>query len=100
MFSNKTLYELIRIIDKLKISEIIRIISIFNFTPTPIFEKVDAKKLGTDIFNDLRYRSNSIQGPFSGDVQMDLLQFLIDDFFANGEFVFRYKSWLSEQFKT
>lgn len=87
MFSNKTLYELVRIIDKLKTSEIIRIISVFNFTPTPRWEKISAKELVTGIFTDLRYRSSSKEGPFSENLQIDLLQFLIDDFFESGQIV-------------
>jgi hypothetical protein len=84
MLSNKSLYEIVRIIDKMKTSEIQRIISVFNFTPTPIFEKVDMKKLGTGIFNDLRYKTSEKEGPFTSNLHLDLLQFIIDDFFSNG----------------
>lgn len=84
MFSNKSLYEIVRVIDNMKTSDVQRIIAVFNFTPTPFFEKVDRKMLGTGIFNDLRYKNHGKEGPFSSDLHHDLLQFVVDDFFASG----------------
>lgn len=79
MFSNKTLLQLIKIIDSFRNPEVDRIISIFNFTPIQYDENLSVKAKATRIFNDLRYSKKV--GPFSDDIHLDLLQYLIDDFF-------------------
>jgi hypothetical protein len=81
MLSTKTLLEIIKLADKLTHPEINRIISIFNFTPIPFGEKKTVMSKSTTIFNDLRYYAENKKGPFSTDIQLDFLQYIIDDFF-------------------
>lgn len=81
MLSNKTLFELVKFADKLNHSEINRIISIFNFSPIFTGEVKSIMEKTTGIFNELRYYPETKKGPFSSDIQMDFLQYMIDDFF-------------------
>lgn len=81
MLSTKTLLELIKLADKLTHPEINRIISIFNFTPIPIGEKNTVMSKTTKILSELRYYSENKKGPFNNDIQLDFLQYLIDDYF-------------------
>ncbi|MCW3110673.1 MAG: hypothetical protein JWQ09_5179 [Segetibacter sp.] len=81
MLSTKTLLELIKLADKLTHPEINRIVSIFNFTPIPPGEKNTVMSKTTKIFNDLRYYPETKTGPFTNDIQLDFLQYLIDDYF-------------------
>ncbi len=84
MLSNKTLLELIRLADKLDHPEVNRIVSIFNFPRLVPSDKNSIKSKTTEIFNDLRYNSKK-QGPFSDDIQLDFLQYLIDNFFEKNK---------------
>lgn len=86
MLSNKTLLELIKLADKLTHPEINRIVSIFNFTPNPVWEKNTVMSKTTKIFNDLRYYSEKKNGPFSADIQLDFLQYIIDDYFEKRKY--------------
>lgn len=81
MLSTKTLLELVKVADRLTHPEINRIVSVFNFSPVVLGEKHTVMSKTTKIFNDLRYYPENKQGPFSSDIQIDLLQYLIDDFF-------------------
>jgi len=81
MLSTKTLLELIKLADQLTHPEINRIISIFNFTPISIGEKITVMSKTTKIFNDLRYFPEKKEGPFTNDIQIDFLQYIIDDYF-------------------
>jgi hypothetical protein len=77
MLSTKTLLELIKLADKLTHPEINRII----FTPTPFGEKNTVMLKTTKIFSDLGYFPETKKGPFSNDIQLDFLQYMIDDYF-------------------
>ena len=81
MLSTKTLLELIKVADKLTHPEINRIVSVFNFTPILPNEKNTVMSKTTKIFNDLRYYPENKQGPFSSNIQIDLIQYLVNDFF-------------------
>jgi hypothetical protein len=93
MFSTKTLLNLIKITDKLTHSEINRIVSIFSFTPIPLGMRNSVMRKTTEIFNDLRYISDTKSGPFTTNIQVDFLQYLIDDYFDKNS---RYKDGLIE----
>jgi hypothetical protein len=80
MLSNKTLLELIRLADKLTHAEVNRIIAVFNFPKLAPAGNNTITSKTTEIFNDLRY-NHLKAGPFTDDVQLDLLQYLIDDYF-------------------
>ncbi|MES2836827.1 MAG: hypothetical protein V4667_04850 [Bacteroidota bacterium] len=81
MLSTKTLLELIKLADTLTHPEVNRIVSIFNFTPIPLGEKNTVMSKTTKIFNELRYYPETKKGPFTNDIQLDFLQYIIDDFF-------------------
>lgn len=81
MLSTKTLLELIKVADKLYHPEINRIVAIFNFTPLPSSEKNTIISKTTSIFNELRFGRQPKDGPFTSDIKLDFLQYLIDDFF-------------------
>ncbi len=85
MLSNKTLLELIRLIEKLSHPEINRIIGVFNFRPPEYGEKLTGITKATRIFSELRYSQNT-KGPFSNNLQLDVLDYLIDDFFRKHSF--------------
>lgn len=81
MFSTKTLLEITKLLDKCEHAEINRVVSIFNLTPPMLGEKKTVKTKVTRIFNDLRYFYNDKEGPFTDSIQIDLLQYIIDDYF-------------------
>jgi hypothetical protein len=81
MLSTITLLELIRLADKLNHAEINRIVSIFSFTPIPPNEKNTVMRKTTEIFNDLRHFPETKTGPFTQNIQLDFLQYLINDYF-------------------
>lgn len=81
MLSTKTLIELIKLADQLTHPEVNRIFSIFNFTPIPFGERNSVMSKTTKIFNELRYCNETKNGPFTNDIQLDFLQYLIDDYF-------------------
>lgn len=80
MLSNKTLLELVKITDQMTHPDINRIISFFDFTKLIPGQNNTVKAKGNEILIDLRYDSNRA-GPYSPNIQIDLLQYLIDDFF-------------------
>lgn len=82
MLSNKTLLELIKLTDRLTHPEINRIFSIFNFDPLPYSNNNSIIKKTTKIFNELRYSPDSKVGPFTKNIHIDFLQYLVDDFFV------------------
>lgn len=85
MFSNRTLLELIRIADNLSHSEIDRIISIFGFPSLPYGTNPSKVQKTTEIFNALRYKSKKC-GPFTASIELDLLKYLVDDFFNKHDY--------------
>lgn len=84
MLSNRTLLDLIMLADTFTHSEINRIVVLFNFTPLPSSRTNSIQAKTTDIFRHLKY--NSGKAPFTGDIHIDFLQYLIDDFFRKRPF--------------
>lgn len=83
MFSNRTLFEMCKVIQRYSHAEINQIISIFNLTPNIIGEQLTTIAKATRIFNDFRYRTKDLPKLFSDDIQIDLLQFIVDKYFDN-----------------
>lgn len=80
MLSNKTLLELIKVADKLTHPEINRIVSFFEFPSLMPSDKNTVMAKTNKILTDLRYSKRS--GPYTNDLQIDFLQYLIDDYFT------------------
>lgn len=80
MFSTKTLLELVRIADKLSQAEIDRIITVFNFPHIPQGFNPSKTEKTNEILSYIRYHPNK-EGPFTKNIQLDFLQYIIDEFF-------------------
>lgn len=80
MLSNKTLLELIKVADKLTHPEINRIVSFFEFPSLMPSDRNTVMAKTNKILTDLRYRKRP--GPYTNDLQIDFLQYLIDDYFT------------------
>ena len=81
MLSTRTLLELIKIADNLGHDEVDRIISIFDFSPMNFNGKNTVKSKTTRILDELRFYSKNKAGPFSESIQLDFLQYIIDNYF-------------------
>lgn len=79
MLSSKTLLDLIRLADSFTHPEVNRIAVVFNFTPLPPSKTNSIQAKTTNIFRHLKYKSGT--APFTDDIQLDFLQYLIDDYF-------------------
>jgi hypothetical protein len=80
MLSNKTLLELIKVADKLTHPEINRIVSFFDFPALMPSDKNTVMAKTNKVLTDLRYSKRA--GPYTADIQLDFLQYLIDDYFS------------------
>ncbi len=84
MLSNKTLFDLIKLADEFDHPEVNRIVSVFNFTHLAPNSKNSVKSKTTSIFIHLKFKSGT--PPFTDDIHLDFLQYLIDDYFFKRPF--------------
>ncbi len=80
MLSTKTLLELVKLADKLDHPDMNRVVSFFGFPKLMPSQNNTVKSKANEILSDLRFSSNR-PGPYSADIQLDFLQYMIDDFF-------------------
>jgi hypothetical protein len=82
MISNRTLLELVRLTDTFDHPRINRLMAVFSISQFNSQGKSITAK-GTDIYFHFKYKGT---GPFSEDGHKDLIQYLVDDFFARRGF--------------
>jgi len=80
MLSNKTLLELVKVADKMTHADMNRVVSFFGFPKLIPAQNNTVKAKGNEILNDLRFNTKRV-GPYSSDIQIDFLQYIVDDFF-------------------
>jgi|GEM_PF-4985460 len=83
MLSKKTILELIRLIETMTLNEIDRLYIVFSFQQ--VFTKIGApaptkSQKATQIYSLLTGTKYS-NGPFTDNIELDLLQYIVDEFF-------------------
>lgn len=82
MFSVKTKFEIIKVLDKISLEELKRIISIFGFSRVNFPMNATRMEKTTSMFHELKYADKL--GPFEQDpIEKELLQYIIDLYFVS-----------------